>query len=394
MMFLRLLWELLEGSRGRLMVAFVAIVSGAAVISALLGLQGEVQGKLAEQFRLLGANVVISREAQSQPGPGLQQATLSASGSPQLMEQDAALDYLERNGGANIVAAAPFLYVVAQVNGAPVVTTGTWLDQLPKLDPTWKIDGSAISSREDETDCLIGRNAAKEFHLGRGGDLELQYLGKKARLRVAGVIDAGGAEDNQIFVNLPVAQELAGLQAASGRPREIELVQVSVSGDAASIGKYAAALRASLPGYDVRPIPQVTEAEGELMNRIRLLIVGMVALILVLTALCVLATMAALAMERRQDVGLMKALGGSISRIVGLFLAEVGVVGAAGGIVGCAIGLILSRWMGQRVFAAAISPRWEVFPFTVALMIVVAMAGALPLRMLGKVKPAVILRGE
>ena len=242
--------------------------------------------------------------------------------------------------------------------------------------------------------CLIGRNAAHQFRLGRGDDLELQYLGEKARLRVAGVIDAGDAEDNQIFVSLPVAQQLAGLQPAPGRPGEIELVQLSVSGNAASIGKYAATLRASLPGYDVRPIPQVTEAEGELMSRIRLLIVGMVALILVLTALCVLATMAALAMERRQDVGLMKALGGSISRIVGLFLAEVGVVGAAGGFVGCAIGLILSRWMGQRVFATAISPRWEVFPFTVALMIVVAMAGALPLRMLGKVKPAVILRGE
>jgi hypothetical protein len=35
-----------------------------------------------------------------------------------------------------------------------------------------------------------------------------------------------------------------------------------------------------------------------------------------------------------------------------------------------------------------------VFPLTVALMVAVAMAGALPLRLLGKVKPAVILRGE
>ena len=51
-------------------------------------------------------------------------------------------------------------------------------------------------------------------------------------------------------------------------------------------------------------------------------------------ALCVLATMAALAMERRADVGLMKALGGSIGRIVGLFLAEVGVLGAVGGCAG------------------------------------------------------------
>ena len=57
-------------------------------------------------------------------------------------------------------------------------------------------------------------------------------------------------------------------------------------------------------------------------------------------------------------------------------------------------GFALSRWMGQRVFGTSITPRWEVFPLTVALMVAVAMAGALPLRLLGRVKPAVILRGE
>jgi len=90
----------------------------------------------------------------------------------------------------------------------------------------------------------------------------------------------------------------------------------------------------------------------------------------------------------------MKALGGSISRVVGLFMAEVGVLGAAGGIIGTILGLALSHWMGRRVFGAAISPRWEIFPLTIALMIAVALAGALPLRLLGKVKPAVIFRGE
>jgi putative ABC transport system permease protein len=146
--------------------------------------------------------------------------------------------------------------------------------------------------------------------------------------------------------------------------------------------------------FEVHPIRQITEAEGAMLHRIQLLIVSMVALILILTALCVLATMAALAMERRADVGLMKALGGSISRIVGLFLAEVGVLGAAGGLIGCVAGVALSRWMGQRVFGASISARWEIFPLTIGLMVIVALAGALPLRLLGKVKPAVILRGE
>jgi putative ABC transport system permease protein len=228
----------------------------------------------------------------------------------------------------------------------------------------------------------------QQLHLALNSPLHLSYVGKTAQLTVVGIVDAGGAEDNQVFLQLPEVQSFAGL------PGQIGLVQLSVRGTAKSISDYVVRLATALPAYEVRPIRQVTEAEGDLLNRIRLLIVSMVLLILMLTALCVLATMAALAMERRQDVGLMKALGGSIARIVALFMAEVGILGAAGGFVGAILGIELSRWMGQRVFGTAISTRWEIFPLTIALMIAVALAGALPLRLLGKVKPAVIFRGE
>ncbi|HEY6903447.1 MAG TPA: ABC transporter permease [Candidatus Acidoferrales bacterium] len=384
MMFGRVLWKLLCGNRGRLAVALVAVTSGATVIAGLLNLQFDMREKLTHEFRLLGANLVISRSETA----GTSGGAVGAPGSPALTYQVPVLDQLERLRTPDVVGAAPFLYIVARNQDTPVVVAGTWLDQLPKLDPTWKIDGQWIASREDSAQCIIGRNAAQQFQLAPGGKITLSYLGRSAMLGIAGVVDAGAAADNQVFVNLRVAQQLAAAGA------QIELVQMSVSGTAASIGDYAAKLARSLPGYDVRPIRQVTEAEGNLLQRTRLLIASMVVLILTLTALCVLATMAALAMERRADVGLMKALGGSMARIAGLFLAEVGVLGALGGLIGCIAGVALARWMGERVFGASIAARWEVFPLTIAMMVIASMAGALPLRALGKVKPAVILRGE
>lgn len=380
-MFWRLLWQLLRGSHGRLTVALVALVSGSAVISALLNLEFDIEHKLTQEFRTLGANVVIS------PGRAAQVSGTEATATA-LMDSGEVLNQIEREKNSEVVAAAPFLYLVARAANKPVVVAGTWLDETRKLNPTWKLEGAWISSREDELQCLVGRNVARQFHLTTGRQMELTYLGEKTRLNVAGVVDAGGTDDNQVFVNLPVAQNLARLQ---GR---IEVVQLSVSGSASTISAYVAQLSKGLPGFDVRPIRQVTDAESGLLDRIRTLIVSMVLLILVLTALCVLATMAALAMERREDVGLMKALGGSISRIVKLFLAEVGVLGAAGGLIGCVAGMELSHWIGWRVFGTAISVRWEIFPLTIALMVAVALMAALPLRLLGKVKPAVILRGE
>jgi putative ABC transport system permease protein len=386
-MFWRLLLQLLRGSRGRLAVALIAVMSCAAVTSALLNLDLDIGRKLTREFRTLGANLVISSRQNSQIAEPSGGAATSAS-SPGLMDASAVLPVVERARTPDVVAAAPYLYVVARTANTQVVVAGTWLDQQQALEPTWKLEGSWIASREDNEHCLVGRNVARQFGLALGSQLELAYLANSMQLKVAGIVDAGGAEDNQIFVNLPVAQNLAGLQG------KIEVVQLSVSGAGAAISQYAAQLAGALPQFDVRPLRQVTDAEGRLLGRTQLLIVSMIVLILVLTALCVLATMAALAMERREDVGLMKALGGSISRIVGLFLAEVGVLGAAGGFIGCLAGLALSNWMGERVFGTSITPRWETFPVTIGLMIVVAMAGALPLRLLGKVKPAVILRGE
>ena len=379
-MFWRLVFQLLRGSRARLTVAILALVSGAAVISGLLNLDFGVEYQLTQQFRALGANVIIAPKL----GQSTPDAPLADSG---LMAEATVLGQMRQLAGAN-VSFAPFAYVITRVHETPIVAVGTWLDQLQKLNPTWKLEGNWISSREDTSACLIGRNASKQLHLNAGDVLQLQYLTRNASCKISGVIDSGASDDNQVFMSLEALQILAAI------PGKISVVQVSVSGSPKTVAITASNLGAALPQLQVHPIREVTDAEGALLGRIRLLIVSMIILILALTALCVLATMAALAMERRADVGLMKALGGSITRIVSLFVAEVGLLGAVGGFAGTILGVGLSYWMGFRVFGIAVTPQWQIFPITIILMTLVAMAGAWPLRLLGEVKPAIILRGE
>ena len=122
--------------------------------------------------------------------------------------------------------------------------------------------------------CLVGRNVARRLHLALGNSLELHYLDRSASCSVAGIVDAGGTEDNQIFASLRAVQSLANL------PEQIGVAQLSVTGTTQVIADYAARLTSALPQYQVRPIRQVAEAEGALLGRIRLLIVSMVLLIL------------------------------------------------------------------------------------------------------------------
>jgi putative ABC transport system permease protein len=372
-MFLRILWKLLGASRGRLAVALIALTSGAAVCSALLNVNLDAERKLTQEFRTLGANVVIA------PPAGGSEAALADAVA---LERIAAL-HLSR-----VLATAPYLYVAANSGSQPIILAGTWFDQVAKMNSWWKLQGSWVTSRDDHQHCLVGVTAARQLGLAPGSSVQLRAGDRTISLTVVGIVTTGGAEDNQILTDLDSAQTLAGL---SGR---VSLIQLSVSGTPSEIEEVTRALANTLPGLDVRPVRQIAAAEGTILGRIQGMIFWTILLILVLSMLGVLASMAALAMERRRDVGLMKALGGTVPRIMRLFLAEAGTLGALGGVLGFLIGVVLARWIGERIFGVVISARFEVLPITVALTIGVALAGAIPLRLLGRVRPAEILRGE
>jgi putative ABC transport system permease protein len=376
-MFWRILWRLLYASRGRLALALIAVISGAAVSAALLNLDLDATDKFTREFRVFGANVVVSA---AQTG--------DAAGTMDVGE----IERIQQLRSPQIVGIAPYLYLSAEAeageNKAAVIVTGTWFDAAERMNSSWKVDGNWVSGRENRTDCMIGEQAAARLGLVPGHSVKVQYAGREAVLRVVGVITAGTSEDSQIFIALPLAEELGLLGARAS------LVQISVRGSAPEVETVIRRLSLALPGLQVRPLHQLAEAEGRLLERIRGLLFATVVLILALTSLGVLAAMAGLALERRGDVGLMKALGGSVRVIMRFFMAEATAIGFVGGTIGFAIGMLLSQWIGQRVFSVSITPHLIVLPATLALMVLVSLAGALPLRLLGRVRPSEILRGE
>jgi putative ABC transport system permease protein len=160
------------------------------------------------------------------------------------------------------------------------------------------------------------------------------------------------------------------------------------------VEQYAADLRLLIPDAEVRTLHQFTEAQSKIYSRISGLLTAATAIILVLTSLCVMAAMTNIAAERKHDVGMMKAIGGSARGILNLFLTEAAFLGLAGGLIGAAAGIALSMALGKAVFGVAAAPRLIVYPISVALTVIVAILGAYPLRHLANVRPATIFRGE
>jgi putative ABC transport system permease protein len=379
-MFWRIERRLLTANYGRLFVILLALGAGAAVTSALLNLQMDAKKRLTTEFRALGANVIVA--------PG--QSTTTAG--PTTFDQGI-LAQIPAEYEGKPVPSVGFLYLIGQVTRAgdnhfePAVIAGTEGYGLTQVRRGRRLE--YLSNLEnDPYACEIGSKAAERFQVHTGTMLQLRNQGASASCKVFAVVSTGGAEDTQIFTNLKTAQSLAGLE---GR---LSLIQLSVTATPDSLKSFISSLAQRLPDTNVSGIKQIAEAESRIYTRISGLLTVTVLLVLLLTSLCVMAGMTNVAAERKNDVGLMKAIGGSVRRVVRLFLTEAILLGIGAGLIGSAIGIAISIWLGKAVFGVAAEPRWIVYPVSVTLTVLVSIASAFPLRRLANIRPASVFRGE
>jgi putative ABC transport system permease protein len=373
-MFWRIVRHLLGANRGRLFVILLALGAGAAVTAALLNLQVDAKRRITYEFRAFGPNILITpRRVADQP------ATLP---------QDVADAVLRMGLGAHV---GPFLYLSGEISSGnsskvPVVVVGMHPFSYDLFEPAWKIEPRL--AEVGQNNCVAGSVLSSRLHLVGEKVLHIS-VGDKGYDCVANrTLSSGSAEDNQVFIDLSAAQSLAAL------PKRVSLIQILILGTPQEIENYVSALQRRFPDVDVHALRQFTEGEAKIYSRISGLLTATVALVLVLTALCVMAAMTNVAMERRNDVGLMKAIGGATRRVFRLFLAEAALLGLTGGLIGAAAGLLLSVWLGKQVFGVAAQPRLIVYPVAVALTMIVAVLSAYPLRRLASIRPASVFRGE
>ena len=99
--------------------------------------------------------------------------------------------------------------------------------------------------------------------------------------------------------------------------------------------------------------------------------------------------------ERRTEIGLMKALGAGSGLVGVLLAAEQLLLAFVGGGIGYALGIILARLLGERIFGFAPEPNLFVLLIILVLAALITLLGsALPVRRASRYDPAPILRGE
>ncbi len=362
-MFARMLVRAAVLRRRRAASALLAMIVAAAVATAMMNLYVDVQAKLRTEFRNYGANVVIvGKDGQSLPGD--------------------ALAKVESTLGSKTLA-VPFSYAVARTrDGQSVVVVGTDFTRARQLNHWWKVSHWPNARHE----ALIGMRAVSVVSPNRQ-PFELTFQGKAIELASVGMLQTGAGEDSRIYLDQSEFQNWTGIEPST--------IEVAANGTAAEVEASIRQLAQLLPTADIRPIRQILEGEANVLNKTRATLYASATLVVLTSALCVLATLIGWVFDRRRDFAIMKALGASEHLLNGFFAAEAAALGVVGAILGFFIGIGVAAWIGRANFHAPVVPRFSVFPYVLAGSVAVALISAiLPIELLRRVQPAIILRGE
>ncbi len=416
-MFYRLLSKAIARRKLRIALAVLAVVMGASIASTLLTVSFDINDKMGRELKSYGANILLQ--------PSSEGAFINES------ELYKMKTIFWRH---NILGYAPYLSDTVRIKDREITLSGTYFEEEVKIPgfkkafigerkaeekeanfetgvktvaKWWKVEGEWPLDGE----ALAGISIAEKLGIKQGDFINAGYKNNNATYKVSGILSTGGDEDSQVIVSLRDAQKLFDrlgevdrvVVSALTTPELQEKIDPSLLPPekyeiwycTPYISSIMLQIEETVPSASARPIRQVADNEGKLLNKFEWLMFLITGIAMTSASLGVSAAMTTSIFERRKEIGLMKAIGADGNQIAQLFFAEAAVTGIIGGAIGILIGIVLARIVGMWVFGAIINP--SLFPVLISgiLSIGIALLGSmLPVKKAVEIEPSIILRGD
>ena len=414
-----------------LLIAFT-IALGASLATSMINVMLDVGDKVNQELKAYGANITV----RSQDASLLADLYDVEDGGEAI-----ATAYLnEADVGKiktifwtyNIVDFAPFLETeVTLPSGNTAMAEGTWFNHHLDLPTGESVDAGVVSLRSwwdvtegawideqggaAENPVMVGAVLAEREGLHAGDALSLKGSAGEVQAVVAGVYDAGGDEDEQIYAPLALVQTLSGTEGkvssievsalttpdndlarkAAKNPKALSQLDYDTWYCTAYVSAICYQIMEVIPGSVASAVRQVADSEGTILDKTQLLMILITIMSLIGSALGISNLVTASVMERSQEIGLLKAIGAHDKAITGVFMAEILITALFGGTVGYFMGFGFAQLIGRSVFGAAIEMKPLVIPVVAVLISLVTIAGSLPaIRMVLRLDPAEVLHGS
>lgn len=415
-MFATMLFGAVFRRKSRALMAVVATLVGAATLFCLAAICIVVPQQMSDEMRAYGANIIVTPLAGEWKN-GIDRAMV-------LHTNDMVL-------AKGAMRFATYRYENVRINAAPYVLAGVDVSAVKSLNKHWNVDGDWPSSGN----VMVGRDVSLAMGLKIGSRIAIAYRAgdnssdshKPAQksqdksqdnqadsqtekssqnklvegrvstdimdthgttFRVCGILDTGDAEDSMLYATN------ADLRALTGVKRGADVIAYSSS--APNVDAVVRSIN-DMTSMRVRAqqVTKVTAADTGIIAMLRSLfwIVSLVVLALMMVG--VSTTISSIVQQRRNEIGLRKALGASAKSIGVEFTAESGLYGCIGGIAGTAVGYGFARLLASMVFSRDLSVNWWLVAFSIVFSVAASCVAALPpVLRASKIDPAIVLREE
>jgi len=389
-----------------------------------------VEEKVNKELKNYGANIVVKPKDSSLLSDIYDVGEGAALNAAYLQEEE--LGRLKTIFWAfNIVDFTPFLETkIALPDGGSAKMTGTWFNHhldLPtgeSLDAGivgmrswWDItDGHWLDEKEKDagSEIMVGALLAEKMGWHAGDSVHLIASDGEKDVTIAGIYDAGGDEDEQIFGILDLVQALtdrenkvSSIEVSALTTPDNELARRAARNPAALSSRdyetwyctaYVSAIcyqiQEVITGSVASAVRKVAESEGTILDKTKLLMILITALSLIGSALGISNLVTASVMERSQEIGLLKAIGARDHSITGVVMTEILITALVGFGAGSLMGFGFAQLIGHSVFGSSIDMNPRVAPIVAALIALVTVAGSLPaIRQILRLRPAEVLHG-
>ena len=450
-MFWRMVASSVLRRRSRVLIAVLAVAIGATTLSGLATITVDVPAQMAREIRSYGANLVVT----GADGQAMDDEALAAVDQELPAAQlvgSASFDYETVTvndqpyvvGGTDLAAVrqmSPFWFVDGEwpSGGAQVLLgeeVATTIDAktgdritINQLDGTASSNaaaasGSAASGKANSSGAAASGSAASgkanssgaptapglgsqdgaqsasnplsaqtaQAPQGAQGAQTAQSgadgQARSITVTVSGILKTGGNEDGYIYMSADDMVELTGAWEPS-------IAQYSVALEGDQLTALVDSINASVPSVRAQTVKRLVQSDSGVIDMLRSLLGIITVIVLALTTIGVSTTMIAVVTERRNEIGLRKALGATSRSIMGEFMGEGVALGAIGGLVGAAAGYALAAAISWNVFHRAVAVHPLILIATVVSSVAVAVVACLPpVRRALAVDPALVLRGE
>ena len=434
-MFFAMLWGAVFRRRSRAVMAVIASLVGAATLFCLASVCIAVPQQMNEEMRAYGANLIVTPADATSKSEGISTATIT---------NVTALVTAEHSAKS-----AAYRYESVRINSAPYTLAGVNPKAVQTLNRHWNVtgdwpsegnvmvgrdvadalgvhigsritigyrasDNSAASSASGSSDSGESDNQSDEngSQMSDSGESDNQTVGKLGQteyqvkengrvssdimnnegteFRVAGIVDTGGNEDSIVYATTADVAKLAGSK------RGADVVEYSVNAMGDDLNAIVKTLNANPnTGVKAQTVTKITSSDTRIITMLQTLFWIVSLVVLVLTLVGVGTTISSIVSQRRNEIGLRKALGASSQAIGTEFYVESAIYGLIGGLFGTAIGYALARVLCVTVFERAIGFNWLLGLASLALSMLIAVVASIPpVRRATRIDPAIVLREE